>query len=105
MSSFVSICSTVLVDILPSGREFQSSITLMAKLFTLMAKKFCLINLLLRCLYSFLECPPVVVSENWKNFSGEISSIPFRILKTRLRSPLFRRNSSVGKFRSSSLCS
>ena len=57
MSSLVLNCSTVLVDIMSSGREFQSSITLMAK-------KFCLIDLLLRCLYSFLECPRVVVSEN-----------------------------------------
>ena len=100
MSSLVLNCSTVLVDIMSSGRKFQSSITLMAA-----AKKFCLIDLLLRCLYSFLECPCVVATENLKNFSGQIPSIPFRILKTRIRSPLFHRYTSVGKFRASSLCS
>ena len=68
-----------------------------------MQKELSLIDLLHLYINSFFECPRVVVSENLKNLSGDLSSTPFRILKTFKRSPLFRRYNNVGKFSSSSL--
>ena len=74
LSSLVLNCITDFEEIISSGSKLQSSIMLMQE-------KFCLIDLLHLCINSFFESPRVVVSENLKNLSGDMSSTPFRIFK------------------------
>ena len=95
LSSSVFNYITDFEEIISSGSKSQSSIILIVK-------EFCLIRLLLLCIYSFLEYLRVAVSEYLRNLSGEMSSLPFRILKLCIRSPHYRQYTNVDKLLPSS---